>query len=46
MPYTERHYARVDRMLVESAMLEYTLQAMDVLGGLDDGVDDAAGDGV
>ena len=33
MPYTERHYARVDRMLVESAMLDYTLQAMDsVLG--------------
>ena len=34
VPYTERHYARADRMLVESAMLEYTLQAMDsVLGG-------------
>lgn len=33
LPYTERHYARVDRMLVESAMLDYTLQAMDgVLG--------------
>ncbi|WFD32170.1 U3 small nucleolar RNA-associated protein 13 [Malassezia sp. CBS 17886] len=37
MPYTERHYARADRMLVESAMLEYTLQAM---GGADqDAVD-------
>ena len=33
LPYTERHYARADRMLVESAMLEYTLHAMDsVLG--------------
>lgn len=33
VPYTERHYARVDRMLVESAMLEYTLQAMDTIIG-------------
>ena len=31
-PYTERHYLRADRTLVESAMLEYTLQAMDALG--------------
>lgn len=31
-PYTERHYARADRALVESAMLEYTLAAMDALG--------------
>ena len=37
LPYTERHYARVDRMLVESAMLEYSLQAMDaVLGPWDE----------
>lgn len=34
-PYTQRHYARVDRMLVESAMLDYTLQAMDHLHGID-----------
>ena len=32
-PYTERHYARADRLLMESAMLDYTLQAMDSLVG-------------
>lgn len=49
VPYTERHYARADRMLVESAMLEYTLQAMDsVLGGevpMDDEMMGAGGQG-
>ncbi|WFD07219.1 U3 small nucleolar RNA-associated protein 13 [Malassezia vespertilionis] len=34
VPYTERHYARADRMLVESAMLEYTVQAMDAHLGM------------
>ncbi|WFD00879.1 U3 small nucleolar RNA-associated protein 13 [Malassezia yamatoensis] len=36
LPYTERHYARADRMLIESAMLQYTLQAMDSIVGTDD----------
>lgn len=40
VPYTERHYARVDRMLVESAMLEYSLQAMDAVLGEWDGMDE------
>ncbi|PWN45755.1 WD40 repeat-like protein [Ceraceosorus guamensis] len=35
LPYTERHYARADRMLTESAVLSYTLAAMDSVLGLD-----------
>ncbi|KAE8250567.1 hypothetical protein A4X13_0g4604 [Tilletia indica] len=33
LPYTERHYARADRMLVESRTLEYTLAGMDAILG-------------
>ena len=46
VPYTERHYARADRMLVESAMLEYTLHAMDAVLGGDLGAGLDAGPGV
>ncbi|KAK0532913.1 U3 small nucleolar RNA-associated protein 13 [Tilletia horrida] len=33
LPYTERHYARADRTLVESRTLEYTLAGMDTVLG-------------
>ncbi|KAL9940970.1 hypothetical protein V8E36_000458 [Tilletia maclaganii] len=33
LPYTERHYARADRTLMESRTLEYTLAGMDALLG-------------
>ncbi|CAD6901285.1 unnamed protein product [Tilletia controversa] len=33
LPYTERHYARADRTLVESRTLEYTLAGMDAILG-------------
>ncbi|PWN51000.1 WD40 repeat-like protein [Violaceomyces palustris] len=37
LPYTERHYARAERTLIESAMLEFTLSSMDsLLGGEED----------
>lgn len=35
IPYTERHYARAERILTESCMLEYTLEAMDTFLGPD-----------
>ena len=33
LPYTERHYARADRTLIESAMIEFTLSSMDAILG-------------
>ncbi len=36
LPYTTRHYARADRLLTESAMLEYTLSSMSALLGEED----------
>ncbi|PWN90617.1 WD40 repeat-like protein [Acaromyces ingoldii] len=33
IPYTERHYSRAERILTESSMLEYTLEAMDAILG-------------
>ncbi|KAK0549037.1 U3 small nucleolar RNA-associated protein 13 [Tilletia horrida] len=33
LPYTERHYARADRTLMESRTLEYTLAGMDAILG-------------
>lgn len=41
LPYTRRHYDRAQRVLTESAMLEYTLANMDALLGPDE---EAAGD--
>lgn len=37
LPYTQRHYDRAQRILAESAMLEYTLACMDTVLGVDDG---------
>ncbi|CAG8464371.1 1252_t:CDS:10 [Acaulospora colombiana] len=31
LPYTERHYQRLDRMLTDSYIIDYTLHAMDLL---------------
>ncbi|KAN0065412.1 U3 small nucleolar RNA-associated protein 13 [Thecaphora frezii] len=43
LPYTERHYARADRTLIESSMVEFTLGCMDaVLGPIDDLDEDEA----
>lgn len=48
MGYTERHYARVDRLRVEASMLEYTVQAMDSLLGAmsDEEEEEVEGEGV
>lgn len=51
IPYTERHYARADRTLTESHILEYTLASMAVHLGFgdeeefEDRVEDRDGDG-
>ncbi|GAC95727.1 hypothetical protein PHSY_003303 [Pseudozyma hubeiensis SY62] len=37
LPYTERHWQRADRVMIESSMLEYSVEAMDTLLGFDDG---------
>lgn len=42
LPYTERHWQRADRVLIEASMLEYSVQAMDTLLGFDQDDDDAA----
>ncbi|CAG8598181.1 18045_t:CDS:10 [Acaulospora morrowiae] len=34
LPYTERHYQRLDRMLTDSYIVDYTLHAMDLLDPL------------
>jgi len=34
--YTERHYKRMEELIDESYLVEYTLREMDVLGSLDD----------
>jgi U3 small nucleolar RNA-associated protein 13 len=36
LPYSERHYARVDALLTNSWLVEYTLDQMEGLIGLDD----------
>ncbi|PWN34934.1 WD40 repeat-like protein [Meira miltonrushii] len=36
LPYTRRHYDRAQRILTESAMLEYTLANMDAVLGVDE----------
>ncbi len=42
--YTQRHYDRADRVLMEASMLEYSVQAMDtLLGGAADEVSDERG---
>lgn len=45
VPYTQRHYDRADRVLIESAMVEYSVLAMDSLLGPDEG-DDREGKGM
>ncbi|TKY86358.1 hypothetical protein EX895_004507 [Sporisorium graminicola] len=35
LPYTERHWQRADRTLIEASMLEYSVEAMDTLLGVD-----------
>ena len=35
LPYTERHWQRADRTLIEASMLEYSVEAMDTLLGPD-----------
>ena len=37
LPYTERHWLRADRTLVEASMLEYSVEAMDTLLGAGEG---------
>ncbi len=44
--YTERHWARADRTLIEASMVEYSVQAMDTLLGVgdeDDGEEEGEG---
>ncbi|SJX62165.1 related to UTP13-U3 snoRNP protein [Sporisorium reilianum f. sp. reilianum] len=36
LPYTERHWQRADRTLIEASMLEYSVEAMDTLLGVDE----------
>ena len=42
-PYTERHYNRAERLLIETAMLDFTLSSMDALGGESESGGDAEG---
>ncbi|PWZ02059.1 WD40 repeat-like protein [Testicularia cyperi] len=35
LPYTQRHFDRADRTLVESSLVEYSLEAMDTLIGFE-----------
>ena len=35
IPYTQRHWHRIDRLAIESSLLDYSLQAMDTLLGPD-----------
>ncbi|KAJ9475227.1 U3 small nucleolar RNA-associated protein 13 [Pseudozyma hubeiensis] len=45
LPYTERHWQRADRVLIESSMLEYSVEAMDTLLGFDDGEEEEEEEG-
>jgi hypothetical protein len=31
VPYTERHYARIDQLMTQSWLVDYTLNEMDAL---------------
>ncbi|KAM0308571.1 hypothetical protein ACHAO8_009891 [Botrytis cinerea] len=42
--YTDRHYKRMEELLDESYLLEYTLREMDGLGFIENGPMDGAGD--
>ncbi|KAF7923785.1 uncharacterized protein EAE98_007603 [Botrytis deweyae] len=42
--YTDRHYKRMEELLDESYLLEYTLREMDGLGFIENGAMDGAGD--
>lgn len=44
-PYTERHYARSDRLMTEAAVLDYTLHALDAVAGMSDSEGEDADDG-
>ncbi|RHZ70853.1 hypothetical protein Glove_265g17 [Diversispora epigaea] len=36
LPYAERHYQRLDRMLTDSYIIDYTLHAMDLLNPINE----------